>query len=147
MVARLGKAHGRSAVGRMHDIGHQPAVGRGHQTTIEAGDLLARGTGTFQIGRCEVRAQPGQFQVGIASRKRKERGQPFGLDAQTVHTRVDLHVHRPALLQPACRLRLAALRPAPPRRGAEPLQLADVVDDRRETFFQHLGVGVTIVGT
>jgi len=92
-----------------------------------------------------MRAHPGQFQVGIASRKLKERGQCFGLDAQSVHTRVDLHVHRPALLQLACRLRLAARRPAPSRRGAEPLQLTDVVDDWREALFQHLGVGVTVV--
>ncbi len=131
----------------MDDLGNHPAGGRGEKAALKADDLLARGTRTFQVSRCEVRANSGQLQVRIASRNVEKCGQRLRLDAQSVHARVDLHVHGPALLDPIPRFVLTALRPASPRRAAEPLQLTDVVDDRCQAFFQHLGVGVTVVGT
>ena len=130
----------------MHQTGHDSPRAGNAEDTLEKGKLSTGGIGRSQVGGCQVGAQPIDLQPRVALRHCRETIEGLGVDSQSIHASIDLHVHRPG---PGLRARTPPLEAqSPPTNGRvrECFEFARVVDHRREALFQNLGVVAAVVG-
>src|SRR6202042_1219605 len=113
------EAHRRGAVGGVIDEPTEARRARGVEAGLEARERLARDLDLGRVRRREVRAEPREAQRRELADAREGAWDVLRREAEPAHSGVYLDVN----VGPA---------PAPIGRCREPLEIADVIDDRRE---------------
>ena len=111
---------GRAVGGMVREVGEAGAPRLLH-ADVELVERLLRDARVGQVRRRQVRAKPGEPERGQIGEALEHGRQLPDRDAEAAHTGVDLDVH----VDPPS---------TPRRRGAEPLEVADVVDDGRQAL-------------